>query len=189
MKRKLVVLVVLSVLLLAVPAGVAVAKSAPQAISFDFMGTYEVSEPISGNVTGSPPANVTLTGHVKDKNGAQYLTPLNGVITIGEAEYQILVKEAKQSEPVFYWEWERHYSNSSIPYYWVYRNWNSLAEVNIEGSKCIGWLSWQSVTTYNVTNDEVLNISGSSELNFSGVVDGNMVNGYLDGDFPEIGEE
>jgi len=178
MKKLVVVLLAASLAILA-STGVAAAGTTVKAIEFDLEGEYVSYEPVTGIET-SVPASAFLTGNIRDKGGTRYLSPLTGTITIDGMEHNILVKAAKQSEPIYYWEWEE---GTPGEYYYKGYHVYSFVEVNIEGDKCIGWLFWYKVhwEYYGIVIDEEM-----TELEFNGVVDGRWVTGYLEGGLPTI---
>lgn len=175
MKRKaLALLLVLTILMLAVPAGVVEAKVKPQNIGFNFSGTWSESsfDPTTNttNVVNFL-VSTNLTGKFKEKGESLYLAPLSGNITLAGEEYNIMVKQAKQSEPVYY-------SRMVIPGI-TSEYFACWAEVNIEGNKFIGTLEWQKWTTPGGE-------WGLSSLVFHGVVDCTRVDCSLTGLLPEI---
>lgn len=180
MKRKtLSMLLVLAVLILAVPAGIVAAKSADNTIAFDLEGDWTAFEPTTGDPIQSD-ATAILTGKINEKNGRFYLTPLNGTITIGDVEYPIHVKEAKQSEPIY----QQHYELDTQYVYMDNEDWICFVEVNIDGDKLVGKLYWYDHYKLIKINGKVYESEGT-DLEFSGVVDGNWVDCLLSGDLPQ----
>ena len=175
MKTKvLATLLVLTILMLAVPAGVVEAKAKPQNIGFNFSGIWDESEfdPTTNTITiVNFLASANLTGKFKEKGESLYLSPLSGNITVDGEEYNIMVKQAKQSEPVYH-------SITGTPG-GTYEFFACWVEVNIKGNKFIGTLKWEKFT---IVGFEV----AFSSLVFHGVVDGKRVDCSLAGLFPEI---
>ena len=88
------------------------------------------------------PVSAVFDGTIKDKDGTLYLSPQTGTITIDGVEHQIQVKQAKQSEPVFYVEdsWCMEY-NPCDKWCYEWENGITISEVNIEGRKYFGNLN------------------------------------------------
>lgn len=178
MKKLVVVLLAASLAILAL-TGVAAAGTTVKAIEFDLEGEYVSYEPVTGIET-SVPASAFLTGNIRDKGGTRYLSPLTGTITIDSMDHGILVKAAKQSEPIYYWEWEE-----GTPGEWYVKGaeWLGGVEVNIEGDKYIGLLSWGWI--YVEDYGDVWEHE-DSELECRGIVRGKMVEFFLSGGLPTI---
>lgn len=182
MNRKVIAILFAVILVMSVAAmGMAATTATTQKIEFNLNGSYDTSDPATGIWT-SVPAAAILTGNIKDKGGTQYLSPQTGTITIDGIDHQILVKQPKQSEPVYYYEYE--WGTPGVEYY-KYQYWNAIVEVNIGGDKYIGWLSWYKYhyEWYGSVYDDAY-----SYLSFQGIVDGKMANCWLSGDFPKIGK-
>jgi len=135
-------------------------------------------------------ATAVLNGNIKYKGGTQYLSPLQGTITIitiineieiEEIDYNIRVKSLKQSEPIWYHETESGTPGSGD--YWREQEWRCYVEVNIEENKYIGNLKWGSYHWEygNETYDWQY-----SDLDFVGMADSKKVDCWLEGDLPEI---
>ena len=193
MKRKtLSILVVVALLILAMPAGLAYAKAQPQNIAFDLTGSWQEDgiDPDTGEPTSDYyDASVTLTGKISDKGGAQYLTPLNGTIGINGGEYKIQLKSVKQSEPLY--SVETRYDLPYLPPYslggYIIQSITSgVMEANIEGNKFIGFLQWHSSTQYDNNGEIVGEPTGGSTLVLFGIAGSKYVEVSLDGDAPGI---
>ncbi len=191
-KKTLSMLLVLVLLILAVPAGIADAKAQPQDIAFDFSGSWD--EEFINPETGEPDevnyaAAVILSGKTSEKGGAKYLSPLHGVLALNGSEYKIQVKALKQSEPLFGEE-----TRVDLPYfppyffggYTITSSTSGVIEVNAEGSKIIGFLEWHITTQYDTDDEMVGEPYGGSTLILFGIVDGKYVTVTLDGGAPEI---
>jgi len=178
MKKLVAVLLAVTLAILA-STGVAAAGTTVKAIEFDLEGEYLNYEPVTG-IRTSVPASAFLTGNIRDKGGTQYLSPLTGTITIDSMDHGILVKAPKESESIYYWEWEE-----GTPGQYYYKGYRvlSFVEVNIEGDKYIGRLEWYKChwEYYGIVIDEEW-----AELEFDSVVDGIWVTGYLEGGLPTI---
>jgi len=186
MKRKtLSILVVVALLILAMPAGLAYAKAQPQNITFNLTGSWQEDgiNPDTGEPTSDYyDASVALSGKISDKGGAKYLTPLHGTLAVNGTEYSIQVKQIKQSEPLYGDEMVINFPNG-----WklVTVQTQGIVETNIQGKKFIGFLNWGSTTMYDASGG-ILFTSGGTDLTLSGIVDGKRVSISLAGDVPEI---
>lgn len=186
MKRKLLTsLLLVTVLMLAVPAGIVVAKAQPQDIAFDLAGSWE-EEGIDPE-TGEPvdvdyDAAVILTGKISDKGGGKYLTPLHGTIALDDSEYKVQVKQIKQSEPLYGQE-----GVTQMPNGWTLVTAQTFAvvEANVEGGKLMGWLEWGSNTLYDADGNVIFS-NGGTDVALTGIIDGKLVSVSLAGDSPEI---
>lgn len=187
MKRKILTsLLLITVLMLAVPAGIVMAKATSQTIEFDLSGSW--SEDGVDPDTGDPidvdyDAAVILTGKISEKGGAKYLSPLHGTLALDGMEYKIQVKQIKQSEPLY--GDETRIDLPSINRYLIIAQTYGVVEANVEGNKFVGWLQWNSTTWYDY-DDNIISTSGGSDLTLNGISDGKLVSGYLFGDAPEI---
>ena len=147
MKRKaLAILLVLVLVILGPATDVVLAKTTKQTINFNLntQGTvdyYVVRDPMT-NYANSYEATIDLTGNILEKNGEEYLLPLNGTITLDGEENWISVKQAKQSEPVFYYKFESGTPGGT--YYSITEWWKCFVEINMEGNKYVGSLEWQT---------------------------------------------
>ena len=171
--------------------GTAAAKTTTQSIEFTLEGWGESYDPVTDTWI-SVPVSAVLDGNVKDKDGTFYLSPQTGTITIDGVEHQIQVKQAKQSEPVFYYEdsecWWYDACNNGC---YEMESWMTISEINIEGRKYIGNLNWHKYHDWGVYQ---LNCEcepydyyyEESYLYFTGIVDGKMMDFWLSGDFPVI---
>jgi hypothetical protein len=188
MKRKILTsLLLVTVLMLAVPAGIVAAKAQPQDIAFDMTGSWdeegydpETGDPIGANYD----AAVVLTGKISGKGSGTYLSPLHGTIAVGDSEYSIQVKQIKQSEPLYGDEMVIYYPNSQQPRM-VMVTTQGIVEANVEGKKFIGWLDWNSTTMY-FPDGTIMFESGGTDLTLSGIVDGKRVSVSLAGGVPSI---
>lgn len=167
--------------------GTAAAKTTTQSIEFTLEGWGESYDPVTDTWTSVPVSSV-LDGNIKDKDGTYYLSPQTGTITIDGVEHQIQVKQAKQSEPVFYDEdsWCYEY-DPCYKYCYEWEDWITISEINIEGRKYIGTLGWYQQYYYEVY--ACIPYEGywdESYLHFQGIVDGKMMYFGLYGDFPVI---
>jgi hypothetical protein len=186
MKRKILTsLLLMTILMLAVPAGIVVAKAAPQDIAFDLSGSWE-EEGIDPD-TGEPVATdygaaVILTGKISDKGDGQYLSPLHGTIALDGSEYTIQVKQIKQSEPLYGQE-----GVTQMPNGWTLVTAQTFAvvEANVEGGKLMGWLEWGSNTLYDAAGNVIFS-TGGTDVALTGIMDGKLVSVSLAGDNPEI---
>lgn len=193
MKGKILVsLLLIAVLMLAVPAGIADAKAQPQDIAFDLSGSWSEDgfDPDTGNpIDVDYDAAVILSGKTSEKGGAKYLSPLHGTLALNGSEYKIQVKALKQSEPLF-GEETRLDLPDMPPFflggYIITSTMNGIIQANTEGSKLIGWLEWHSSTQYDADDNIVSTSGGGSTLILFGIVDGKSVTVTLDGDAPEI---
>ncbi len=188
MKRKILTsLLLMTILMLAVPAGIVYAKAQPKDITFDLAGSWAEQgyDPETGDpVSASYDAAVVLTGKISDKGGAKFLSPLHGTMAVGDSEYSIQVKQVKQSEPLYGDEMVIYYPNSQQPRMVIVAT-QGIVEANVEGKKFIGWLDWNSTTMYYL-NGDIMYQGGGTNLSLSGIVDGKMVSVSLDGGVPEI---
>ncbi len=183
-KKTLSMLMILAALILAVPAGIADAKAAPQDITFDLAGSWQ-EEGIdqTGPIDNYYEAAVSLSGKTSDKGGSKYLSPLHGTLALNGTEYQIQVKALKQSEPLYGEE-----IRIDLPFglgYIISEQTQGVVEANTEGSKLMGWLEWHLSTQYDA-EDNFVSTSGGSTLILFGIVDGKSVTVTLDGGAPEI---
>jgi len=190
-KKTLSMLLVLVLLILAVPAGIADAKAQPQDIAFDLSGSWseeginpETGEPVEADYA----ASVYLTGKTSEKGEAQYLTPLHGTLDVEGTEYKIQVKQIKQSEPLYSsetrWDVPDYFSLDYT--YTITSSTSGVIEVNAEGSKFIGFLEWHITTQYDTDDEMVGEPYGGSTLVLFGIVDGKSVSASLDGVAPVI---
>lgn len=180
-------LLVVALAMSAAAIGTAAAKTTTQSIEFTLEGYGESYDPVTDTWI-SVPVSAVLDGNVKDKDGTFYLSPQTGIITIDGVEHQIQVKQAKQSEPVYYnedsWEW---YYSDCYHSYGEWEEWMTVSEINIEGRKYIGTLGWYQQYYYEVY--ACIPYEGywdGSGLYFQGIVDGKMMSFWLNGDFPVI---
>jgi len=181
-KKNLSLLMVLVALIVVLPAGIAVAKAATQNITFNLAdGSWQESEVDTSYFV----AAVNLTGKLMERGGAQYLTPLHGVLTVEDAEYKIQVKALKQSEPLYVQEMTITLPPSMGGYILMTQTY-SVVEANVEGGKFMGWLQWATTTRYDADGNIVGETSGSASLTLNGVVDGKLVSRYVSGEAPEI---
>ena len=194
MKRKILTsLLLLTMLTLAVPAGIVYAKAQPQDIAFDLAGSWdeESIDETGQEVEDEYEATVILTGKISDKGGGKYLTPLhgtlaltplNGTIAVDGSEYKIQVKQIKQSEPLYEQEGITEIPNGSTL---VITQTFAVVEANVEGGKLMGWLEWGSNTMYDAAGNVIFSIGGT-DVALTGIVDGKLVSVSLAGENPEI---
>lgn len=188
MNKKILVMLLAVALAMSVTAiGTAAAKTTTQSIEFTLEGWGESYDPVT-NTWEEVPVSAVLDGNVKDKDGTIYLSPQTGTITIDGVEHQIQVKQAKQSEPVLYYEdswcWDWDECN-----WWCYEwnEWITYSEINIEGRKYIGTLNWYQYHDRGMWDcDQYDYYYEGSYLDFRGIVDGKLMNFWLYGDFPVI---
>ena len=188
-KKILVILLAVALAMSAAAIGTAAAKTTTQSIEFTLEGWGESYDPVTDTWI-SVPVSAVLDGNIKDKDGTYYLSPQTGTITIDGVEHQIQVKQAKQSEPVFYDEdsW-CYYWNPCDNYCYEWENWMTIGEINIEGRKYIGNLNWYQDHYWGTdwwTCEPYEYYWDGSYLYFQGIVDGKMMSFWLNGDFPVI---
>ena len=182
-KKTLSMLLVLLLLILAVPAGIADAKAQPQDIAFDLSGSWDeeyIDE--TGEVEDNYEAAVSLSGKISEKGGGKYLSPLHGILDVEGTEYKIQVKQIKQSEPLYGQEGTQTLPNGLTL---VTAQTVAIVEANVQGDKFMGLLKWGSNTLYDANGGIIFSIGGS-DLSLSGIVDGKLVSVSLAGENPEI---
>jgi len=190
-KKTLSMLLVLLLLILAVPAGIADAKAQPQDIAFDLSGSWDeeyIDE--TGEVEDNYKAAVSLSGQISEKGEGKYLsplhgtlalTPLHGTLAVDGSEYKIQVKQIKQSEPLYGQEGITLINGLTL----VTAQTVAIVEANVQGDKFMGLLKWGSNTLYDADGG-IMFSTGGSDLSLSGIVDGKLVSVSLAGENPEI---
>jgi hypothetical protein len=183
MIRRVIAVLFAATLIMSVTAiGMAAAKTTTQKIEFHLEdGYYDTLDPATGEWIRVL-ASAFLIGNIKDTDKSQCLSPLTGAIAIDGIKHQILVKQPKQSEPVYYYEFEEGTQGSD--FYEKGQVWSTIVEVNIEGDKYIGSLSWEKY--HGEWYGQVVDYE-NSQLYFQSFVDGKRVFCAVIGDFPEIG--
>ena len=179
-RQKVIIAVLICLCLLIFPVtALAAEKDTTQKIVFTFDEGDSIcgKAPDPGDFVAPPenrvPTSLILSGVIKDKNGTLYLSPLTGIIIIDGIQHHISVQQAKQSDPVSYYEEELNYSSWKVSK----KIWYCFVEANIEGTKYIGTLSWQE--------NRIESSSGfvyetkASELYFQGFEDGERTAHWL----------
>ena len=173
MNRKVIAILFVATMVMSLAAiGTAAAKTTTEKIEFDLdSGVYVTFYP--GEPEDVVDASAVLTGNIKNADGTYYISPLSGTITVDGVDHKIHVKSPKQSEPLFYFE--DGYGEPGDEDYFKFQAWFTPVEVNINGDKYVGDLGWERYED----NDGVF---GDSDLYFTGIVDGNGVECWLDED-------
>lgn len=188
MNRKFLVLFLATALAMsALSIGTAAAKTTTQNIEFTLNGWADSYDPIT-QTWSNVPTSAVFAGNFQDKDGAIYLKPLTGTITIDEDDYQIQIKQPKQSEPVYYYEDSDLFYIDDCHYFQVeWQSWLTFSEVNIEGHKYIGDLNWHQNSMLGIWGCEpIYDFYGESNLSFRGIIDGKRMNFWLNGASPVI---
>ena len=188
MNRKIIVLLITMALAMsALSIGTAAAKTTTNNIEFTLDGWADTTDPLT-NTFNTVSVSAVFDGNIQDKNGAYYLQPLTGVITIDGEEHQIQIKQPKQSEPVYYDEIiDSFYIDACFNLQFELQNWMTFSEVNIDGHKYIGDLNWYQISIFGIFDCEPIDDSeGRTELSFRGIIDGKRMTFMLDGDYPVI---
>ena len=166
MNRKVLVSLFASLILLVVVAAViVVAETTIQKTELYVEGTVFYMTPTEPPEP-SVEASATLSGNLTEKDGKYYLSPLNGTITVGDADSKILAKPLKTSEPMEYFEIE--YIDEG-GYLVKNQNWSMTIQVNIGGDKSMGFVG------IGKFYHELIGEMEFSYLNFYGVKEGRMI--------------
>ena len=162
MKKKVIAILMATVILMILPATVVAAQNTTtHEINLTLNGRYDTRD---YRFPSPPPpyvtANVTIGGELKEKNGNWYLSPLTGNIKIGDSNYEIVVKPLSHPQPINYCLHFNYPEQKS-------EEWYCVVEVNIEGDKYTGWLWFWLYNWYT-------QYQGQSQLYFQGIVDGQI---------------
>ena len=178
--KKLIAVLLIVVMLVTVSTTVSAAGATVQNIEFDLEGMCSVFNPETGE-WGYVPASAVLTGTIKSKDDSMYLSPLTGIITIDVMEYNILVKSAKQPEPICHYWWE----DINPSYIYRYEVYGIFGEANVQGTKLAADLRWYH-DYYESPPGNVLWDLYLTSFYSRGIVDGKYVTISLSGPWPII---
>jgi hypothetical protein len=178
--KKFVTILVAGALLIVLSTTAVAAGTIVKEIEFSLEGSCEVFDPVTGELSMLP-ASAILSGNIKHKNGTKYLSPLTGKLMVEGMEHNIMVKMAKQSEPIYHHSWE-----DGIPGEWYHKIKTSMiaGESNVQGAKLIVQLQWNY--EYHDHGGGDIFEEGWSWLWGSGMVDGQWVQCSLGGGLPAI---